>query len=194
LRGGGFGLAANPKAVQSASRTKGGILMSIYDSSVPVFVNTLRNMRNWLDKAGAEKPEAELIDARLAPDMYPLARQYQIVSDTAKNAVARLAGIEAPSMPDTETTLNQLQARCDATIAFIESVDRAAIDGAETREIAIKFPNGMGYRFNGADYLNNFALPNFYFHATTAYAIMRAAGVSLGKPDFLQHLGQPEQM
>jgi hypothetical protein len=168
--------------------------MSIYDSSVPVFVNILRHMRNWLDKAAGEKPEAELIDARLAEDMYPLARQYQIVSDTAKNAVARLAGIEAPSMPDTETTFNQLQARCDATIAFIESIDRASIDGSETREIAIKFPNGMGYRFNGADYLSNFALPNFYFHATTAYAIMRAQGVSLGKPDFLQHLGQPEQM
>jgi hypothetical protein len=168
--------------------------MSIYDSSVPVFVNTLRNMRNWLDKAAGEKPEAELIEARLAPDMYPLARQYQIVSDTAKNAVARLIGIDAPSMPGTETTFDELRARIDKTIAFIESVDHAKFDGAETREIAIKFPNGMGYRFNGADYLINFALPNFYFHATTAYAIMRAQGVSLGKPDFLQHLGQPEQM
>ena len=168
--------------------------MSIYDSSVPVFVNTLRNLRNWLDKAAAEKPEAELIDARLAEDMYPLARQYQIVSDTAKNAAARLIGIDAPSMPDTETTFAELQARCDKTIAFIEGIDRSAFDGAETREIVLKFPNGMGYRFNGADYLRNFALPNLYFHATTAYAIMRAAGVSLGKPDFLQHLGMPEQM
>jgi hypothetical protein len=168
--------------------------MSIYDSSVPVFVNTLRNMRAWLDKAAAEKPEAELIEARLIEDMRPLTAQYQMTSDTAKNAIGRLTGIEAPSMPDTETTFSQLQARCDATIAFVESVDRAAFDGADTREVVMKFPNGMGYRWNGADYLRNFALPNFYFHATTAYAIMRAAGVSLGKPDYLQHLGMPEQM
>lgn len=166
----------------------------IYDSSAPVFVNTLRNMRNWLDKGEAEKSETELIEARLIEDMRPLAAQYQMASDSAKNAIARLTGIDAPSMPDTETTFNQLRARCDGTIAFIESVNRAAFDGAETRGVVMKFPNGMGYRWKGADYLRNFALPNFYFHATTAYAIMRAAGVSLGKPDYLQHLGLPEQM
>jgi hypothetical protein len=167
---------------------------TIYDSTAPVFVTTLRNMRNWLDKAAAEKPEAELIAARLIEDMHPLPKQYQFVSDSSKFAIARITGTEAPAMEDTETTFAELQERCDKTIAFIESVDRSAYEGAETREVTIKFPNGMGYRFNGADYIRNFALPNFYFHATTAYAIMRAQGVSIGKPDFLQHLGAPEQM
>jgi len=168
--------------------------MHIYDSSAPVLINVMRNMRNWLDKAAAEKDEAELVNARLAEDMRPLTAQYQMASDSAKNAIGRLTGIEAPSMPDTESTFAELRERCDKTIAFIESVDRAAFDGAEEREVVMKFPNGMGYRWNGADYLRGFVLPNIYFHATTAYAIMRAAGVSLGKPDFLQHLGMPEQM
>ena len=166
----------------------------IYDSSAPVFVTMLRNMRAWLDKAATEKSEAELLEARLIEDMYPLPKQYQLVSDSAKGAVARLAGMEAPSMPDTEASFAELQQRCDKTIAFVESVDRSAFAGAEERMIELKFANGMGYRWNGADYLRNFVLPNFYFHATTAYAIMRAQGVSLGKPDFLQHLGQPEQL
>ncbi|HEX9805354.1 MAG TPA: DUF1993 domain-containing protein, partial [Alteraurantiacibacter sp.] len=119
---------------------------------------------------------------------------YQMASDSAKNAMARLMGIEPPSMPDNETSLAELKERCDKTIAFIESVDPATLDGSESREVVMKFPNGMGYRWNGVDYLRNFALPNFYFHATTAYAILRAQGVSLGKPDYLQHLGMPEQM
>jgi len=165
--------------------------LSIHDASVPVFVALLTNMRAWLDKAAAEKPEAELIEARLAPDMRPLPAQYQMASDSAKNAVARLCGIEAPAMADTEASFAELRDRCDRTIAFIESVAPDAFAGSETREVRLLFPNGMGYRFTGQDYLTGFALPNFYFHATTAYAILRAAGVSLGKPDFLQHLGPP---
>lgn len=167
---------------------------SIYDSSAPVFVTMLGNMKNWLDKAAAEKPERELMEARIAPDMHPLPRQYQFVSDSSKFAVARLAGIEAPVMEDTEASFTELQARMDKTIAFIQGVDRAAFEGAETREVVIKFPDGRGYRFSGADYLKNFAMPNFYFHATTAYAILRMQGVSMGKPDYLQHLGMPEQL
>ncbi|WEK47458.1 MAG: DUF1993 domain-containing protein [Candidatus Andeanibacterium colombiense] len=167
---------------------------TIYDASAPVFIKTLRNMRNWLDKAGAEKSEAGLFEARLAEDMHPLPRQFQFVSDSSKFAVARLTGTEAPAMEDTETSFAELQARIDKTIAFIESVDASAYAGAETREVLVKFPNGMGYRFTGADYLRDFALPNFYFHATTAYAILRANGVSLGKPDYLAHLGMPEQL
>jgi hypothetical protein len=167
---------------------------TIYDASAPIFVASLRDMKAWLDKAAAEKSEAELIEARLAPDMFAFPRQYQIASDSAKNAIARLAGIEAPSMADTETSFAELKQRCDRTIAFIESVDRAQLDGAEDRQVELRFPNGMGYRFDGSAYLTGFALPNFFFHATTAYAILRAAGVSLGKPDFLQHLGQPEQI
>jgi hypothetical protein len=167
---------------------------NIYDSSAPVFVAMLRNMRAWLDKAEAEKDPAVLAEAKLIEDMRPLTAQYQMASDSAKNAMARLMGIEPPSMPDTETSLAELKERCDKTIAFIESVDAATLDGSESREVVMKFPNGMGYRWNGVDYLRNFALPNFYFHATTAYAILRAQGVSLGKPDYLQHLGMPEQM
>ncbi len=167
---------------------------TIYDASAPVFVASLRNMRAWLDKTAAEKSEAELIEARLALDMFPLARQYQIASDSAKNAIGRLAGIEAPSMPDTEASFAELKDRCDRTIAFIESVDRARLDGAEDRQVEIRFPNGMGYRFGGKTYLTGFALPNFFFHVTTAYAILRNQGISVGKPDFLQHLGQPIQL
>jgi hypothetical protein len=164
---------------------------TIYDASAPVFVNSLTNMRAWLDKAAAEKPEAELVEARLAPDMRPLTAQYQMASDSAKNAIARLCGIEPPSMPDTETSFAELRDRCDRTIAFIQGADRAAIEAGEAREVVLKFPNGMGYRWIGRDYLTGFALPNFFFHVTTAYAILRNAGVSLGKPDFLQHLGPP---
>lgn len=164
---------------------------SIFDASAPVFVNALNDMQAWLDKAADEKPEASLIDARLAPDMRPLAAQYQMSSDTAKNAIARLCGIEAPSMPDTETRFAELKDRCQQTIAFVESVDPALLAAGEDRAIELRFPNGTGYRFTGRDYLTQFALPNFFFHVTTAYAILRAEGVSIGKPDFLQHLGSP---
>jgi hypothetical protein len=162
---------------------------TIYDASAPVFVSMLSNMRAWLDKALAS--EADLLEARLAPDMRPFPAQYQMASDSAKNAIARLAGIEAPAMPDTESSFPDLKDRCDRTIAFIEGVDPALLDGAEDREVELRFPNGMGYRFNGKVYLSSFALPNFYFHATTAYALLRAAGIAVGKPDFLQHLGPP---
>jgi hypothetical protein len=164
---------------------------SLYDASAPVFVNALTNMRAWLDKAAAEKDEAALLDARLAPDMRPLTAQFQMASDSAKNAIGRLAGIEAPSMADTEASFAELRERCDRTIAFIQSVDPAAIASSEDREVELRFPNGMGYRWVGRDYLTSFALPNFFFHVTTAYAILRAEGVSLGKSDFLQHLGPP---
>jgi len=167
---------------------------TLYDASAPVFVAMLRNMRAWLDKAAAEKDPAALAEARLIDDMKPLTAQYQFASDSAKNAIARLIGETAPSMPDTEATLAELQERCDKTIAYIEGVDPAAFAGADEREVVMKFPNGQGYRFTGADYLRRFALPNFYFHATTAYAILRAQGVSVGKPDYLQHLGMPEQL
>ena len=164
---------------------------TLYQASAPVFIQTLGNMSAWLDKALAEKPESELIDARLAPDMRPLPAQFQMASDSAKNAVARLCGIAAPAMPDTEASFAELKERCAKTIAFIESVPPAAYAGAEERAVELKFPNGMGYAFTGSAYLTGFALPNFLFHATTAYAILRAAGVSLGKPDFLAHLGPP---
>lgn len=167
---------------------------TLYDASAPVFVVTLKNMRAWLDKAAGEGDPAALVEARLVEDMKPLTAQYQFASDSAKNAIARLIGETPPAMPDTETSFAELQARCDKTIAYIESVDPAAFAGSEDREVVMKFPNGMGYRFSGGDYLRQFALPNFYFHATMAYAILRAQGISVGKPDYLQHLGAPEQL
>jgi hypothetical protein len=163
----------------------------IYDASVPLFVNSLTDMRAWLDKAAQEKSEADLMEARLAPDMKPLPAQYQMASDSAKNALARLTGTEAPSMPDTEQNFAELRDRCDRTIEYLKGFDAQSLAGSVDREVVIKFPNGMGYRFTGAQYLVGFALPNFFFHCTTAYAILRNAGVSLGKPDFLQHLGPP---
>lgn len=164
---------------------------TIYDASVPVFANSLADMRAWLDKAAAEKPEAELMAARLAPDMKPLPAQFQMASDSAKNAIARLTGAEPPSMPDTEASFAELRDRCDRTIAYVRGADREALAASADREVVLKFPNGMGYRFSGRDFLTTFALPNFFFHVTTAYAILRAAGVTMGKPDFLQHLGPP---
>ncbi len=164
---------------------------AIYDASLPVFVNSLQNMRAWLEKAASEKDESGLLEARLALDMRPLPAQYQMASDSAKNALARLTGTQAPPMLDTESSFAELKQRCDRTIAYLEGFDRDALDGSEDREVILTFPNGMGYRFAGAQYLTGFALPNFFFHVTTAYAILRNAGVALGKPDFLQHLGPP---
>jgi hypothetical protein len=164
---------------------------TIYDATVPVFVNGLTAMRTWLDKAAAEKSESDLMQARLAPDMNPLPAQFQLASDTAKNAIGRLSGIDAPSMADTEASFAELRDRCDRTIAFIKSVDPAILTASADREVVVKLPNGTGWRFTGSDYVAQFALPNFFFHVTAAYAILRAAGVSLGKPDFLQHVGPP---
>lgn len=159
-----------------------------YQAAIPACLVVLSNIKSWLDKAAEQKPEAELIAARLAPDMYPLARQVQIVSDTAKGAGARLSGATAPAMPDTEANFAELKDRCDKTIAFLQSVDRAAIDDSMDREIVINFPNGAGMRFTGEEYLTGFVLPNLYFHASMIYAILRAEGVEIGKMDYLAHL------
>ena len=167
---------------------------SIYDASAPVFTSAMTNVSAWLDKAQAEgHGESAILEARLAPDMRPFPAQIQMASDAAKNAIARLAGIEAPAMADTEASFAELKDRCRRTVAFIEGVDRSALDGAEDRDVVLKFPNGMGYSFKGREYLTGFALPNFFFHVTTAYALLRAQRVAIGKPDFLQHLGPPTQ-
>jgi uncharacterized protein len=162
--------------------------ISIHQASVPVFIAMLTNIKNWLGKAAEQKDEAALIEARLAPDMFALARQVQIVSDTAKGAAARLSGTEGPVFADTETSFAELKDRCDKTIAFLQSVDAAALDAGGTREITITFPNGGGIRFDGLTFLNGYALPNFYFHASLVYAILRAEGVTLSKQDYLAHL------
>jgi hypothetical protein len=168
---------------------------SIYEASVPVFSKSLTNVAAWLDKALAEGgDEAALMQARLAADMRPFPAQIQFASDSAKGAVARLTGQEAPSMADTETSFADLQERCRRTVDYMQSVPAAAFEGAEEREVVMRFPGGTGYRWTGREYLTGFALPNFFFHVTTAYALLRANGVPLGKPDYLQHLGMPTEL
>jgi hypothetical protein len=161
----------------------------MYQASIPVFIRGLRNLGSVLDKGHADAEArkfdpAVLIAARLAPDMFPLCRQVQIATDMVKNGAARLAGIEAPSDPDTESSFAELQARLAKTIAFLGGITEVQIAGSETRDIHLKFP-GRELHFTGADYLTVFVLPNFYFHATTAYAILRHNGVAIGKMDFI---------
>lgn len=163
--------------------------LSMYQASVPVFLRNLKNLSAILDKAAANAEARKIdpavfINARLAPDMFALARQVQIVSDTAKGAGARLAGIDVPGYEDTETTFPELQARVAKTIAFLEGLKPAQIDGSEERAITLKMRSG-DVHFTGQNYLLNFALPNFFFHYMATYAILRHNGVDLGKLDYL---------
>lgn len=165
------------------------VSLSFYQASVPVFLRGFENLSGVLDKAAAHVAlsgiaEETLVEARLAPDMYPLARQVQIASDAAKGCAARLAGIEVPSFLDDETTLEQLKARIAKTVEFLKRVDSAAINAGEDRIIEIKL-GGVPTPFTAQAYLLGFAMPNFYFHLTTTYAILRQHGVPLGKMDFL---------
>lgn len=161
---------------------------SLHAATVPAFIAMLTNIKQWLDQAANEGNEADLIKASLTEDMLPLARQIQIASDAAKGAAARLTGTDAPAMADEEATFAELKARCDKTIAYLQTIDPAAYDAGAGREVVITFPNGGGVKFDGHTFLTGFALPNFYFHATTTYAILRARGVKLGKQNFLAHL------
>jgi uncharacterized protein len=163
--------------------------ITMYQASVPVFLQLLGNLKNLLQK-GAAHAEAKkfdaavLFNARLAPDMLPLVKQIQIASDNAKGCAARLAGIEPPKFEDTEATYAELAGRVDKTIAFLKTLKPAQIDGSEERAIVLKFPNRT-FEFKGLGYLTNFALPNFTFHVVTAYNILRHNGVQLGKSDYL---------
>jgi uncharacterized protein len=163
--------------------------ISMYQASAPRFANLLKNLSAILDKAKAHA-EAKKIDelvltsSRLYPDMYALARQVQIVCDTAKGAVARLAGAEVPKHEDTEKTFDELKERIAKTLAFIATVKPAQIDGSEEKEIVLKL-QGKDVPFKGLPYLLGFAWPNFYFHLTTAYNILRHNGVEIGKRDFV---------
>jgi hypothetical protein len=163
--------------------------LSIYDVSVPVFVRSLKAMAGVIDKAAAHAdarkidPQA-LLQARLFPDMFPFSRQVQIASDFAKGACARLAGADAPSYPDDEAGFEDLKARVLKTAAFLEGLDAAAFEGAEDREVVLT-RRGQEYRFSGQAYLLAQAVPNFYFHAATAFDILRHNGVEIGKADFL---------
>jgi len=163
--------------------------ISMYQASVPRFVNILGNLSNILDKAQAHV-DAKKIDPavlpnfRLFPDMLPLTTQVQIACDTAKGVVARLAGMEIPAFEDNEKTLADLKARIAKTVAFIQSVPAAKIDGSEDKEIVIK-RGDKETRYKGMQFLLGHATPNFYFHVTTTYNILRHNGVEIGKRDYL---------
>lgn len=163
--------------------------LSMYQASVPVFARGLSMLSKLLTKAEAHAAAnglspADLLDARLAPDMYALTRQIQAAADAAKFGVARPAGVTPPSHPDTETSFAELQARLKAVLDFIHGVGEAAFEGAETRAVALKTGSGE-LSFTGQDYLTGFALPNFFFHAVTAYDILRHKGLPLVKRDYL---------
>ena len=163
--------------------------ISMYGASVPAFARQLNALLGLLDKAQAHaearkfSPDSYLA-LRMAPDMLPFTKQIQIACDMAKGAVARLAGVEIPKWDDNEATLDDLRARIRKTVDFVKSVTAAQIDGSEEREVVLTLRLGE-MKFSGQDYLLNWALPNFYFHATTTYAMLRQAGVEVGKRDFL---------
>jgi hypothetical protein len=164
--------------------------ISMYSASVPVFTKTLSNMLHWLDKAQAHA-EARKFDPsvyltlRLHPDMLPLVNQIRIASDAAKGCAARLAGQDAPVFEDNETTLDQLRERIRKTMAYLETVKPEAINGSEERDIVIPRRDKEPLRFKGEFYMKHWAMANFFFHATTLYALLRHNGVELGKADFL---------
>ena len=165
--------------------------MSLYDASIPPFKQMLTNVDKWLETAVAHAQKKAfdpnvLASARLAPDQYPLTRQIQSACDGAKFAASRLSGKEAPKHPDTETTIDELRARVKSCIAYLDTVSVADFNGADTRDIALSFLEGK--LMSGSDYLNQMALPNFYFHATHAYAILRHNGVDLGKMHYIGNL------
>ena len=164
--------------------------ISMHAASAPVFARMLDNMLNWLDAAKAHAEAKKFstdvfLTLRLAPDMLPFTKQIQIASDAAKGCVARLAGQEVPKFEDNEATLDELVERIRKTRDFVLSVPAEAMDGSEDREISIPRRTGEPLKFDGSTYLRHFALPNFYFHATTTYALLRHAGVPLGKTDYL---------
>jgi hypothetical protein len=163
--------------------------ISMHSASAPRFANTLRNLSGILVKAEAHAQArkidpAVLLGSRLYPDMFALTRQVQIACDNAKGAVARLAGVDVPRHEDTEASFADLQARITKTIAFIESVPAASVNGSEDKDIVLKLgPNTVNYK--GLQYLCGFALPNFYFHVMATYAILRHCGVEIGKSDYI---------
>lgn len=166
--------------------------ISMYQTSVPVFLRALSNLSVILTKAQhyAESRKIEptvFINDRLAPDMFPLSRQIQITTDVIKGGIARLAGVEIPSYADTETTFEQLQERIAKTKAFIETISAKQLDGTEDKDISLKV-GGNEMSFKGQPYLLQFVIPNAYFHITVAYSILRHNGVDIGKMDFLGNL------
>ena len=163
---------------------------SMSQASLPVFEINLKALSGVLDKAAAfaaakKVDPAVLLHSRLAPDMFDFTRRRGVVTDQARRASARLAGVEPPSYEDTETTIDELKARIARTLAFLKTLDPKAIDASAEREITFPIGPEKKAQMKGDDYLNHFVLPNFYFHYTAAYSILRHSGVDVGKLDFL---------
>lgn len=168
--------------------------LSMYEASIPAFLLTLGNLQKILEKAAAHAEARKFdpnvfVSMRLYPDMLPLARQIQIASDAAKGAAARLSGSEPPKFEDNETTLAELIARVAKTIDYLQSVKPEQFAGAEERTVTIKTPRNQ-FSFTGVNFLRHWAQPNFYFHVTTAYGLLRHGGVEIGKSDFLGSVPQ----
>jgi uncharacterized protein len=164
--------------------------VSMYSVSIPVFLQHLNGLAGVLDKAAAwaaarKVSEADLLNMRLSPDMFPLARQIRAATDHAASAAGRLSGKELLKFSNDETTIAQFKDRIARTIEYLKSVKPAEVDGTEGKEIKITFPSGQTREFTGQSLLLGNSLPNFYFHATTAYDILRQCGVELGKRDFM---------
>lgn len=162
----------------------------MYKTSVPVFKQLLNSLSAILIKAEAYAAEkkfepAVLLNARLYPDMFPLIRQVQVAADFAKSVSARLAGVEVPAYEDNEQTFADLQARISKTLSFIESLTPAQFEGSETREIVLRPGTPKEKKLVGHNYLTNYGLPQFFFHVTTAYAVLRHNGLEVGKGDFM---------
>lgn len=171
-------------------------MISLYNASIPCLIHNLQNLSEILKKGAAYAAEKKfdpsvLVNARLAPDMFPLSKQVQIATDIAKGFAARISGVENPKFEDNETSFEQLQARIAKTITFLKSVDEMKVNGQEARVIELKV-GGLELKFNGLDYLLHFVIPNVYFHITATYAILRHNGVAIGKNDFLGEI-QPQQ-
>ena len=163
--------------------------ISMHSASVPVFVRMFGNLSLWLDKAEAHATAKKFdpqvyLTARLAPDMLPFTKQIQIACDAAKFGVARLAGVDAPKFDDTEASLAELRVRIQKTVEFVRSVPASQIDGTEAKDVVVPRRDGS-ITLKGEFYLKHFVMPNFYFHVTTAYALLRHSGVDLGKGDYL---------
>ena len=164
--------------------------ITMHSASVPIFKRQLGALLSWLDKAEAHAAArkfdpANYLQLRLAPDMLPFVSQIRIAGDTAKGCAARLAGQEIPKFEDNEASLVELRERVRRTLDYLESVPASAIDGSEAREIVLPMRNRDPIRFTGETYLRHWALPNFFFHVSMAYALLRHAGVELGKADYL---------
>jgi hypothetical protein len=168
--------------------------LSIHEATVPVLARVLTNVAGIVDKgrlyAESEKIEpAVLLGMRLYPNMFAFTRQVQVVSDTAKGCMARLAAVEPPKYDDTESSFAELKERVQKTLAFVNGFQPQQLEGAGSRPVVLKFPTNTLTFKNGFDYLFSFVLPNVYFHSATAYDILRHAGVKLAKSDFLGSIG-----